>query len=622
MLWVEHVKRLNTLKISQVSRYSTNKDCPRKFCDKPNEIRYEQNFGVVTLKGEQRFGLQGARRAGCDTRLYIKSAQRKGYIDKRQTFSGGFSDAAFNLLDKSFSVLDKNPMIQVSFVDTVSTNIPRTLVDLKTGLAAAFETCRREFSGLFVNCLMPGLVVKGLAGILPKANELKGTNVVGSWANSDAINKFSTVYNNSGSTKEYVEKAISSLEGLDGTNWVKYAEKSSLPEFQEAVKDITTAIGTYGRTRKNLLKSAREKLAGITKAENVLRFNGKPQSNLEETLRDITDLGSKYNYVKNKTLQSIGKTAEDLTDKEVSTKVTQAIKKYNKKLNSFVNQKSLIGLAIVIAIAVSVQTINRAITRKQFNAEGAPIYKDFGKKDTTQKMDEKQKKVFFAKKLASAAGMYGLAALSMMKKPTLGMFQFSGIFPTLDQCRWIAASTFASRMMGAEDENELRETTVRDLASFSGLYFLGDYVKKGVASAMEAASKTENGAKVLGENVILLNRKKVIEKPVIKAGMPIAQKIGKQLSYRAKQFGNWIKNTELKTASEVSSIKVRNLRNLCRVADIAFSIIMLGVLLPKYNRKVTERKVEEAKKQEALRIKSQKAIYNELPSVFKDMKIK
>ena len=29
------------------------------------------------------------------------------------------------------------------------------------------------------------------------------------------------------------------------------------------------------------------------------------------------------------------------------------------------------------------------ITRKQFNAEGAPIYKDFGKKDTTQKMDEK-----------------------------------------------------------------------------------------------------------------------------------------------------------------------------------------------------------------------------------------
>ena len=43
--------------------------CPRKFCDKPNEVRCEQNFGVVTLKGEQQVGLRGARRAGCDTRL-------------------------------------------------------------------------------------------------------------------------------------------------------------------------------------------------------------------------------------------------------------------------------------------------------------------------------------------------------------------------------------------------------------------------------------------------------------------------------------------------------------------------------------------------------------------------
>jgi hypothetical protein len=43
--------------------------CPRKFCDKPNEVRCEQNFRVVTLKSEQQVGLRGARRAGCDTRL-------------------------------------------------------------------------------------------------------------------------------------------------------------------------------------------------------------------------------------------------------------------------------------------------------------------------------------------------------------------------------------------------------------------------------------------------------------------------------------------------------------------------------------------------------------------------
>lgn len=559
--------------------------------------------------------------------MRIAETGRYNTINNKQTtghsnFNGGTSDLFFNVLDKGFKVLDKNAMIQVSFIDTVSTNIPRTLVDLKTGLAAAFETCRREFSGLFVNCLMPGLVVGAVAALLPKGNELKGTNVVGSWANSDSINKLKTVYQeaqNSGAadtTKEYVKRALSSIEGLDGKTWVKYAEKSTDDRFKNAVQEITSAITTGNKAdRTKLLKSAQTRLAELTKAESILRFNGKPQANLGETLRDVTDLGSKFNAVKDRTLNSMGKTAADMSNPEVSGKISEAINTYGSKLNTFVNKKSLIGMAIVIGIAVSIQTINRAITRKQFNAEGAPIYKDFGEKDTTQKMDEKQKKQFKMKKLAAAIGMYGLAGLSMMKKPSLGMFQFSGIFPTLDQCRWIAASTFASRMVGAEDENELRETTVRDIASFCGLYFLGDYVKKGAASAIEALSKTKHGAKLFGENVVLLNRSKEVAKPA-------AKNISSMVGYRFKQFGNWIKNTELKAASEVSSTKVRNLRNICRVADIAFSVIMLGILLPKYNRKVTEKKVAEAKRQEQLKNQTIMQSIKNTPDIFKDFALK
>ena len=520
---------------------------------------------------------------------------------KEKSFKGGIVDGAFNVLDKAFSILDKNAMIQVSFVDTVSTNIPRTLVDLKTGLAAAFETCRREFSGLFVNCLMPGLLVKALATVLPRSKELKGTHPAQSWANGAVIDKLKEIYTNipaqsyEGKTKEFVKKSLEAIEGLDGTTWVKYADKAEMPEFKEAAENIVQAISKTGRERKTLLKSAKTKLADITRAENILKFNGSAQANLEETLRDITDMGARFSNAEKNNIP---------------------IEKYAQSLKKFVNKKSLIGMALVIGIAVSVQTINRAITRKQFKAEGAPIYKDFGKKDTTQKMDEKQKKKFFVKKLISALSMYGLAALSMMKKPSLGMFQFSNIFPTLDQCRWIAASTFASRMLGAEDENELRETTVRDLASFSGLYFLGDYVKKGVASAIEALSKTNTGKKFLGENVVLLNRSKVIEKP-------LSNSIGEMIKYRGKQFGNWIKNTELKTAQEVSGTKVRNLRNICRVADIAFSIVMLGILLPKYNRSVTEKKVAAAKKLQELDkgsgidyITSQE---KNIPQIFKDI---
>ena len=545
-----------------------------------------------------------------------------------QNFKGAGVDAAFNLLDKGFSVLDKNAMIQVSFVDTVSTNIPRTLVDLKTGLAAALETFRREFSGLFVNCLMPGLVVKGLANVLPKAKEFEGTDVVSSWANGSTIDKLKGVYTQAQSstakdkTRAYVEKALGSLEGLDGKNWVKFADKATTPEYTQAVDAITEAIGKTGKERKSLLKQAQSKLVGVTKAESILRFNGSPQANLEETLRDVADLGSKFNTVKSKTLSAIGGTIDDVAKPETTSKIADSVGKYGEKLKGFVNKKSLIGMGIVIAIAVSVQSINRAITRKQFDAEGAPIYKDFGKKDTTQKMDDKKKKQFFGKKLLSAAGMYGLAALSMMKKPSLGMFQFSGIFPTMDQCRWIASSTFASRMLAAEDENELRETTVRDLASFAGLYFLGDYVKKGVASGIEAFSKTKKGAELLGGNVTLLNRIKDVPKPQIEQGASTLKKLGSQVGYRAKQLGNWIKNTELKSAAEVANVKTRNLRNICRVADIAFSIVMLGILLPKYNRSVTEKKVAEAKKQEEMARRAQfdfSAVQKDVPQIFQGL---
>ena len=152
-------------------------------------------------------------------------------------------------------------MVQVSFVDTVSTNIPRTLVDLKTGLAAAFETCRREFSGLFVNCLMPGLVVKALSTVIPQGNELKGTKPVASWANGRSIDTLSSVYKeaqNSGTTqttRAYVKKAIGQLEGLDGTTWVKYSDKAKTPQYKSAVDDVINAISASSKKdRKRLLK--------------------------------------------------------------------------------------------------------------------------------------------------------------------------------------------------------------------------------------------------------------------------------------------------------------------------------------------------------------------------------
>jgi hypothetical protein len=179
-----------------------------------------------------------------------QSASQKN-VKNNQSFKGGL-DTAFNILDAGFRVLDKNAMIQVSFVDSVATNIPRTVVDLKTGLAASLETARREFSGLIVNCLIPSYIVMGVGKLLPKKGDLADTGVVKSWANGDVIDKLSNVYSQAQTaapqdvTKTYVKDAISSLEGLNGKEWVKYADKADTPEFIEAVESLTEAISKPG----------------------------------------------------------------------------------------------------------------------------------------------------------------------------------------------------------------------------------------------------------------------------------------------------------------------------------------------------------------------------------------
>ena len=104
----------------------------------------------------------------------------------------------------------------------------------------------------------------------------------------------------------------------------------------------------------------------------------------------------------------------------------------------------------------------------------------------------------------------------------------------MDQCRWIATATFASRMLASEDENELHEVTWRDIATFSSLYFLGDYVSKGVGTIIQ---------KVKG--VPLLNY--MTDKPNTKNPL--------------KKFWFWVKDTKLKSFDEANAIKDGVIKN-------------------------------------------------------------
>ncbi|MDE6138369.1 MAG: hypothetical protein K2F57_02735, partial [Candidatus Gastranaerophilales bacterium] len=169
--------------------------------------------------------------------------------------------------------------------------------------------------------------------------------------------------------------------------------------------------------------------------------------------------------------------------------------------------------------------------------------------------------------------MWGVAGLSMlMDRPSLKLFQFKNIFPTMDQARIISAATFSSRLAAAEDSNELKENTIRDIATFSSFYFLGDYAAKGIATYLENHNK---------DGIKLINRLKA----------------PKEGANALEKFWNWAKHTKMKSTDELGAIaneamktKAKNLRALCQFGNLAFSLISLGVFIPLYTRTQTNKK--------------------------------
>ena len=57
-----------------------------------------------------------------------------------------------------------------------------------------------------------------------------------------------------------------------------------------------------------------------------------------------------------------------------------------------------------------------------------------------------------------------------------------------------------------------------------------------------------------------------------------------------KKFWNWAKHTAIKSSDELRTAKEKNLRTICQIGNIAFSLLALGLLIPKYLRTNTNKK--------------------------------
>ena len=502
---------------------------------------------------------------------------KKNADTQNLAFKGGW---ALPLLLKGIQECEKNPMVNVAVIDLFSAILPRTFVESLTNWFAGFEALRRESSGLIVNCLIPSFITLGIAKLLNNFIMPKGSNMSGCWADSSLIERASEMYksSNGDKVKDTFKEIISNIEGVDGKKRI-------------VAKDVLTKaeIETMAEELKALSKSSADKKQFTQKIESITNHI------VEKThvYENIT-VGSGEKAIKASNVKTLLEDSTKFFKEFRKAGHNVSIEEFAKQSKKLVGTKSALGLLVVLPLAASMQYINRWLTEKMSGVKGAPIYDDFGK-DQNEEVKQKSKEGLMKQKIISISSMLAVGFASMMKLPKWSMFEFKGMFPTMDQARLISTTTFASRMAAADDKNELAEATTRDIATFLSLYFLGDYAAKGTATIIE---------KKLG--IKLLNDMKPLEEG---AG-PL------------KRFWHWMKNVNIKSSEEVVSktaeeLKAKgltpnkeqaekiakelkravNLRSACQVASIGVSLVLLGLIIPIWTRSKTKKKHAEALQQ-------------------------
>lgn len=522
------------------------------------------------------------------------SADKKNQYTPLKAGAQTKSQPAFNglgeLLIQGVQACEREPMLNVTVLDLTTAILPRTFFETfigskkkdengnetnerKLNIMGGFEALRRESSGLLINCIIPSFIVIGAAKLLnrPVMGDFKASNLTRSWANGDALTKIEKYYSEAhGANMEdrvfnTIKNSLADMKGVVGD-----IDKGGEKEFKNLLND-EEYITTLRNWAKNIVSKDPDKKINKQAYEVIVNKTG-----ISENIKFANE-GFFSNNLKSycDSLSGVlhGVAQENLTEAD-------KISKYFHKAKKLVNWKSAAGMAVILPLAIAAQPINRWITHKLSGKKGAPLYND----DKERVLTKEEKHKLTAQKFFAVPLMAGVAGLSMwLDRPSLKMFQFKNIFPTMDQARIISAATFSSRIAAAEDSNELKENTIRDIATFSSFYFLGDYAAKAIATYLD---KHTEGSQLLTH-----------------------LKNSKPGDNMFKRLWNWAKHTTIKSTDELNAIKdeaLRNknkkLRSICQLGNIAFSLISLGVFIPLYTRTQTNKK--ELEKREALNAKT------------------
>ena len=156
------------------------------------------------------------------------------------TFTGGWETLGGWLI-KGMQRCEAEPMLNVTVLDLTTAIAPRSIIETvaaskgtddegnpvydengkqkrKFNFLAGFEALRRESSGLFINCLLPGVFVIGAAKLLSNPIMGSASNLIHNWSDNATLRTINEYYRGTGAENytEMIKKMFLDLKGADG----------------------------------------------------------------------------------------------------------------------------------------------------------------------------------------------------------------------------------------------------------------------------------------------------------------------------------------------------------------------------------------------------------------------
>lgn len=466
--------------------------------------------------------------------------------------------------------LNNSPALGACGVDLCSMVIPRSVIEFKNrGLQSGIETAVREGTSCFIHACV-GLIGLGAATLISGGfNEKYGIKAQNIFASGDTIKNMSEIWKNSnGQSTEFFSNFLNNLNGLNGKNWNTVSKKAN--------KEISENLGKLAEKTANLANATGKDKSHLAKEARELR---------KLILAKITkDTGAQASFK----LKGINGTKEisssigELVDNAVTlsntfkTKSSDKLPEFVKALTKNKTASTLLGLGICAALCISIQPINRYLTKKRTGQDGFVGVED--KKGNTSE-NFKKLKTFFG--IAFPA-----FAISTIGKPAdfISNVQFNSKIPTLKQFKFLYGLTIGSRFLAARDGNELRECVIKDTLGFTNWLILGGMVSKLTARAIGGKElinnpiAKESGTKGIKYALKWLTKSSV--KTFDEVLLPKSKEIVKD--GKLKNFTNLVKNADSATKSKIFKIAGS------QIAGYLYSGIVLGVGIAKLNIFITK----------------------------------